>query len=303
MTKSTVDVRVLLAAAADGMWATFKESAANLRPDHKGLPREQQVRQFLRKRLPPKWGVTRGHVIFAGDQTSQEFDIIVYDAINCPSWALDEASDPRRLVPLEAVLGVIEVKSTLDDRTLVEAVEKLYEFDVTVAKGALDGPYRPFRYLFAYRLDPTADFGGWGSPDQALTGYAGARSQPDGVFILDSEFSVRDVRNAIALSFALHRGETVDEVLSNSWDVQNEQIHRDTQLEASYCNDYFSTKASNGLLLLAFLTFVLEAASSYQPAATNYADVFCRWGGPMLGGLLSFRRSDDSAAHSVLPPE
>jgi hypothetical protein len=52
MMKSAVDVRTLLAAAADSMWGTFKASAASTRPDHKGGPREQQVRQFRKGRLP-----------------------------------------------------------------------------------------------------------------------------------------------------------------------------------------------------------------------------------------------------------
>ncbi|NKI70266.1 hypothetical protein GN109_12635 [Collimonas pratensis] len=299
MRKSAVDVRTLLAAAADSMWATFKASAASTRPDHKGGPREQQVRQFLKERLPPKWGVTRGHVFFAGDATSQEFDVIVYDALNCPSWTLDGSDDPRRLVPLEAVIGVIEVKSTLDDRTLRAAIDKIFEFDSIVENEDLDSSYRPFRYLFAYRLDRDADFDGWGGPNRMLTRYAGARAQPDGMFMLDSEFSVLTARHDIARSFALHRGETVDEVLAKSWDVQNEEIRRDIELDPSYCHDYFTTRANDGLLLLSFLTFVLESASSYRVPEIDYADIFCRWGGPMLGGLLHFHEPSDLDLLSV----
>lgn len=293
MTKSAVDIRTLLAAAADSMWATFKASAASSRPDHKGGPREQQVRQFLKERLPPKWGVTRGHVFFSGDTTSQEFDVIVYDALNCPSWTLDGSDDPRRLIPLEAVIGVIEVKSTLDDHTLRAAIDKISEFDSIVEDGGIDSSYRPFRYLFAYRLDYDADFDGWGRPNLMLTSYAGTRTQPDGVFVLDSEFSILTARHDIARSFALHRGETVDEVLTKSWDVQDEEIRRNIELDPSYCHDYFTTRANDGLLLLSFLTFVLEWASSYRVLEIDYADIFCRWGGPALGGLLSFREPSD----------
>jgi hypothetical protein len=302
MKKSAVDVRILLTAAADSMWAAFKESAASSRPDHQGGPREQRVRQFLKERLPPKWGVTRGHVFCAGDHTSQEFDVIIYDALNCPSWTLEGSDDPRRLVPLEAVIGVIEVKSTLDDGTLMAAVDKIYEFDSLVEKGDLDSSYRPFRYVFSYRLDQSANFEGWNRPNRRLTRYAGVRAQPDGVFVLDTEFSVLTVKNTIALSFALHRGETVGEVLSNSWDVQNEEIRRDIELDPSYCNDYFVTQASDGLLLLAFLTFVLERASSYRVLEIDYADIFCRWGGPTLGGLLRFYEPRDPDVPSIPLP-
>ncbi|NPT62478.1 hypothetical protein [Paraburkholderia elongata] len=52
MSRVPVDVRQLLRATAASLWATFQESAASARPDHKGDPREARVRQFLRERLP-----------------------------------------------------------------------------------------------------------------------------------------------------------------------------------------------------------------------------------------------------------
>ncbi|WP_157646784.1 DUF6602 domain-containing protein [Burkholderia ubonensis] len=290
MSKSPVDVRQLLNATAATLWAKFQESGASARPDHKGGPREEHVRSFLRERLPSKWGVTRGH-IFHGDATSTEFDVLIYDALNCPSWTLDNVGDPRRLIPLHAVIGVIEVQSTLDDITLKDAVGKLAEFDALTAQIDYEGPYpaRPFRHVFAYRLDPAADFEGWATPERRLTRYAGTHCQPDGVFVLDDGFAVLDYSNGVARSFALHRGMTVDEARRGDWDIENEVIRRSVEMDPSYCNDYFSTAATNGLLLLAFLTFVLESAARFVPPEIDYADAFCRWGGPELGGLLDFR--------------
>lgn len=150
MTKSPVDVRQLLTATATNLLATFQESAASARPDHKGNPREAHVRRFLREKLPPKWGVTRGH-IFIGDTTSAEFDVLIYDALNCPSWTLDAGEDSRRLIPLQAVIGVVEVKSTLNDVTLSEAVDKLAEFDAMIVQVESKGSFsfKQFRYVFA----------------------------------------------------------------------------------------------------------------------------------------------------------
>ncbi|MDT8843045.1 hypothetical protein ParKJ_37025 [Paraburkholderia fungorum] len=289
---------------AASLWATFQESAASARPDHKGDPREARVRQFLRERLPSKWGVTRGHV-FDGDTTSLEFDVLVHDAHNCPGWTLDSTGDPRRLVPLQAVVGVMEVKSTLDDGTLAAAVDKLAQFDALVAEADCEGlfPFRPFRHVFAYRLDLDADFDGWGSPAYRLTRYAGTRCQPDGVFVLNDHFAVLDRGNGIARSFALHRGLSVGEVHNESWDIQNEEIKRFIETDPSHCNDYFATAATDGLLLLAFLTFVLEGTTGYTPQDVDYADAFCRWGGPQLGGLLDFRGPPDPGFPPVLVPE
>ena len=252
------------------------------------------MRQFLRERLPAKYGVTHGH-IFSGDVTSNEFDVIVYDALNCPSWILSNSNDPRHLVPLEAVIGTVEVKSTLNEETLADALKKVTEFDSLMEANDRypANSYRPFRYIFAYRIDRDEDFDGWQRPSLRLSKYAGTRVQPDGLFILEREFSVLTARHGVARSFALHRGESIDEVLNNSWDVQNEEIRMDIELDYSYCHDYFSTEASNGLLLLAFLTFVIESANDYRAIEVDYADIFCHWGGPTLGGLLSFREPGD----------
>jgi len=304
MIQPAVDVRQLLSATASSLWATFQESAASARPDHKGGPREARVRQFLRERLPSKWGVTRGHV-FLGDSTSSEFDVLVYDSLNCPSWTLDNSDDPRRLVPLHAVVGVIEVKSTLDHTTLIGAAAKLAQFDALVAEADFEGllPFRPFRHVFAYRLDRQEDFDGWLTPGRRLTRYAGAPCQPDGVFVLDDHFAVLDRSNGIARSFALHRGLSVDQARQESWDIQDEEIRRMIEMDPSYCRDYFSTTAADGLLLLAFLTFVLEGMTGYVPQNVDYADAFCRWGGPLLGGMLDFRGPPDPEFPPVLRDE
>jgi hypothetical protein len=49
MSQVPVDVRQLLRATASSLWATFQESPASARPDHKGDPREARVRAMKRK--------------------------------------------------------------------------------------------------------------------------------------------------------------------------------------------------------------------------------------------------------------
>ncbi|CAM2174653.1 hypothetical protein BO443_220020 [Burkholderia orbicola] len=143
-------------------------------------------------------------------------------------------------------------------RTLAAAVDKLAQLDAALAaEAAQNGPaeYAPFRHVFAYRLDPDDDFDGWRRPAYALTRYAGAHTQPDGIFVLDGHFSVRVNGHGIAHAFGLHRGQTPEEIWNSTYDLQNESIQRDLQLDPSYCNDYFTTEAKDGLLLLAFLTY------------------------------------------------
>lgn len=289
-----VDLRVLLNATAASLWASFAESAASARPDHKGGPREARVRQFLRDRLPSKWGVTRGHMFFANGATSSEFDVIIYDALNCPKWLLDVGEDPRSLVPLEAVIGIIEVKSTLNQRTLDAAINKVGEFDRIQKEANCDGKNRPFRFVFAYTIDVDDGFGGWTTPSLYMTSYAGnGLHQPDGVFILDSHLSILAATQSVERAFALHWGIPASEVWDSNVGVQQEYERRDINDDPSHCLDYFWTPAKDGFLLLAFLTFVLEGGEAFQAPEISYADRFCTWGGPRLGELVEYHGKAD----------
>ncbi|WP_179257800.1 hypothetical protein [Burkholderia sp. AU6039] len=55
--------------------------------------------------------------------------------------------------------------------------------------------------------------------------------------------------------------------------------------------------------MLAFLTYVIQRASRYEPAGVDYADEFCRWGGPALGGLLNFRSPPDPDCADATVPQ
>jgi hypothetical protein len=289
-----VDVRKLLQATAAAMWARFQMSDASARPDHRGLPREIEVRAFLRDRLPRKFGVARGHVIQA-DRASLEFDVIVFDALNCPTWAMDTTDDPRLLVPIEAVVGVIEVKSTLNARSLKEACKKLGELDDYLHAADIRSPRRPFRFVFAYSLDEEDTFHDWQSPEIYLSRYAQeVDCQPDALFLLDSHFSLLTSSQSLDKAYALHWGVSVDEVsAAANREAELEQERRDFyQDQPEYALDYFDAPATNGLLLLAFFTFVLEEAERYSFSTISYVDRFYTWGGPELGGLITFRTPD-----------
>ncbi|MCX4146898.1 MULTISPECIES: DUF6602 domain-containing protein [Paraburkholderia] len=301
MPKPPVDVRKLLQATASTMWAAFQLSDASARPDHKGLPREADVRAFLRDRLPRKFGVARGHVIQA-DRASLEFDVIVYDALNCPTWAMDSSGDPRLLVPIEAVVGVIEVKSKLTTDKLRLACAKLAEFDEHLQAAEIQLPHRAFRAVFAYSLGGGDTFNDWRSPDIFLTRYAAeVACQPDALFVLDSHFSLLISSQSVGKAYALHWGVSVDEVWAgDNREPELEQERRDFyQDQPEYTLDYFVSPATNGLLL-AFFTFVLEEAERYTPRAVSYADRFYTWGGPGLGGLVTWIEPGADLAKDLL---
>jgi hypothetical protein len=118
----------LFEAVAKEFETAFVRSSQGIRPDEKGGPREEQLRQFLRDWLPSQYGVTNGYIINTGRKTSRECDVIFYDSLLCPKFILDKTTD-RRLVPFGNAYGMIEVKSTLGKAELEDALEKIEALD------------------------------------------------------------------------------------------------------------------------------------------------------------------------------
>ncbi len=272
-----VDFAKLIEATAGSLLAEFDLSAASSRPDHKGTPREAEIRNYLRRVLPPQWGVAKAHIVYGGRLTSLEFDVVVYDFLRTPRWPCESGDDPRLLIPIEAVLGIIEVKSTLDSETLTAAHKKIAEFDEILRARVGDSVYQPFRHVFAYRQDEAADFGMWGSPVRASCRYATPAACPDGIFVLGREFSVLATTTDLARAHALYKGESAEETLTSSYDVHDDLIHRDIHIDPSYMNDYVCMEAKGGRVLVAMPAFIAERASTFESLGLPSADLMSRW--------------------------
>ena len=116
-------------------------------------------------------------------------------------------------MPIEAVVGVIEVKSTLATDMLRCACSKLAEFDEHLQAAVIQLPHRAFRAVFAHSLDGGDSFNDWHSPDIFLTRYAAeVACQPDALFVLNSHFPLLTSSQSVGKVYALHWGVSVDEV-------------------------------------------------------------------------------------------
>lgn len=119
----------------------------------KGRVREALVlEQVLRRVLPETVGLAHGAEIVSSDgTTSGECDIVVYDR----DVPLLYRAETFTVIPIEAAMGVIEVKSMLDARELARAVPSLHRIK-KMPRSALrrdrDDPRRVGRYG---RLWPT----------------------------------------------------------------------------------------------------------------------------------------------------
>lgn len=88
----------------------------------KGGGGEAIVRNFLRTRLPISIGITSGQVIDSQSGISRELDVILYDALRTP-MLFTSPQEGRHLVPVEAVIAVVEVKSQLTSGDLTDVVK------------------------------------------------------------------------------------------------------------------------------------------------------------------------------------
>lgn len=121
----------------------------------RGRQREHGLLTFLRDNLPKAYGVATGEVIpYLGPTPSPQCDIIIYDHLRMPVLG---AGDSVQQVPLEAVYGVIECKSLIDQKALDDTGRKIRairELSRCPSKRPLKKKMDPgpFYILFGYRL-------------------------------------------------------------------------------------------------------------------------------------------------------
>ncbi|MBT9527529.1 MAG: hypothetical protein IV105_19920 [Rhizobacter sp.] len=115
-----------------------------LQTEH-GVAFEAALRGWLEKFLPARYGVTSGfivpNILDVGNKL-YHFDVIVYDKLETPVlWASsndDQSLQGRqRAIPAKYVASVYEVKATLTDRSVRDAIDKLRELE------ALKGHFPP----------------------------------------------------------------------------------------------------------------------------------------------------------------
>lgn len=90
-----------------------------------GKYREYLVKKILSKIVPSKYAITNGFVIDSDNQKSDEMDIIIYDK----SYVSPFFDETYTVVPIESVIAVIQVKTTLTQKQLKNAIQNLNSID------------------------------------------------------------------------------------------------------------------------------------------------------------------------------
>jgi hypothetical protein len=90
----------------------------------RGDARESAVRSFLADQLPARFVVTAGEVMDAAGNVSGQTDFVIYDGLNTrPLFTTNGVA----LLPAEALLATVEVKSKLDKSETDKAVGGMVE--------------------------------------------------------------------------------------------------------------------------------------------------------------------------------
>jgi hypothetical protein len=128
----------------------------------KGDERAAALGQFLRERLPSRFGVGKGEVIDCRDHRSGQLDVIVYDKASCAPISVQAENV---LLPCEALYVVVEVKSILTATELkksfkaARAIRQLRPFKShfvgprASGEAADDGAHRCMYLIVAYTSD------------------------------------------------------------------------------------------------------------------------------------------------------
>ena len=88
----------------------------------RGSQAEKILRRFLQRYLPGRLSVGTGHILAQKGEVSRQCDVVIYDGLYWPSLFV---ADGYQIFPVESVLAVIEVKSTLDGKSMKEAAENI----------------------------------------------------------------------------------------------------------------------------------------------------------------------------------
>jgi hypothetical protein len=95
---------------------------SNPHPGEKGEEVQEILKKFLNSHLPKRFSTSSGIIIDTNNNMSKQTDMIIYDTLSSPIY---RSSETTQIIPYDAVAAVIEVKSCLNKKELVDAFEKI----------------------------------------------------------------------------------------------------------------------------------------------------------------------------------
>ncbi|HUT35211.1 MAG TPA: DUF6602 domain-containing protein [Planctomycetota bacterium] len=255
-----LDLRAKFRSVSKALRASFEaESVGGVHRAEKGARREQVLRDFLTRYLPPCYGVGSGEIVDSRGWCSKQIDIVIYDAHHSP---LLQDSDASRVFPAESVYAVIAFTPFLSAAELGESVANVTSAK-NLARNAIVADHDGHRIYHGPRENPApfAAIFALGAPD---TGKA-----------------------LVPRVAELHRGKVPDAwvdcicVLDQAlvYHFLPVEVGRDklrwapTSCLEDACLGYYASGQDTLFLFYLFLMHQLNARSLFPPDLLTYADI------------------------------
>lgn len=144
-------LKEIFSSVSQKMSLDFKEITSRINHNgEKGTARENVLQNYLRAYIPDKYTFSKGTIIDSNDSQSKQVDIIIHDKYTTP-YLLD--MDSTKVIPIESVYAVIEVKSTFTKEELMKSVKNINSVK-TLQKNTVTGvSYPTAGLIFAYDSD------------------------------------------------------------------------------------------------------------------------------------------------------
>ena len=146
----------ILTARINDLWNFYQVSSNLNHQGEKGMLRELFLHRLLEAVLPPHFGIGTGIVVDKWGRQSPQIDLVIFDKRLLPP-ILEE--NGHGIYPIDAVIRIIEVKSTLKKEGIIQLNKLIKSFSpledeglklCTYGKLKNGASYYPFVSLFAY---------------------------------------------------------------------------------------------------------------------------------------------------------
>ncbi len=145
----------IFSSVSQKMQIDFKDITSKINHNgEKGTARENMLEFYLKGYIPEKYCFAKGTIVDCKDVQSKQVDIIMHDKFITP-YLVD--MDSTKIIPIESVYSVIEVKSTLSKEELRKSIKNIESVRKLEKKTITGISYPTAGLIFAYDSDSSLD--------------------------------------------------------------------------------------------------------------------------------------------------
>jgi len=203
-----------LKAVAKKMMIDFEDVTSKIQHNgEKGTSREELLSVYLRSYIPNKYEIGRGTIIDSDGNQSKQQDFIIYDSFSSPVLL---NMDSTKMIPIESVYAIVEVKSSLNKERMKECVANIKSVK-QLTKNPITNYIAPTAgFVFSYTSDTSLDaiFNNFVEFNKDVE----YMKQISAVFILDKGSIVNISKNGLNNIALIPNKDTIPAIVNNTMD-------------------------------------------------------------------------------------